>query len=195
MKYLAIVPVLFLLTACDASRSNQASSPAYSPFAIPTPAPTPAELKGSWRSTCVPSSELGIAESMTSEIGEKTLSLQTVMSRESDCSLADVEMTTDYDVKSEVETAGSEKWQATPTLLRIKPLTSLGMSMLAITKYCGIEDWVKGETREIPLVAGTVPEGCPSATRTLSFDGDKLHVSANRLKSSAPVREPYFMRK
>ena len=193
MKSLVIVPVLFLLTACGGLKDPRGEADS------PPPAPTPADVKGSWQSTCVPTSSLGISESMTSEIGEKSLTVQTLMGRESDCSLADVELTTEFELKTEVETAGSEKWQATPTLVRIKPLTSLGMSMLHLTKFCGIEDWVKGETREVPLSGGgSAPEGCPAnltAARILSFNGEKLNLVSSHLKTTASGRQPYFLKK
>lgn len=193
--YLIIVLVfaLFNISACAPSEPL-------------LPAKTQRELfAGKWQSTCVKARDFGITEAARLQVLGDKIVRESVISREADCSIADVEIR-QTDSFEFMDSGGDSaldltELDLTNESIAITPLTDLGASILRLVKFCGQTEWQVGITREIENLSDRAVKRClskwPSPNRLQIKSENKLYFGGTEVSTDSVTLDQvqFFIRK
>ena len=141
-----VIAAFALAAACSKRGGDSAGGDS----AVPTEPPVPqAALEGDWQSTCVSAEGFGISESTALEITPSALTSTTRKSREGDCSIEDVRITTvsRYNNPNPNEPTGTV--ELVPISVKVQAVTPVGASMLRMKLFCGQKEWIVGQEMEV----------------------------------------------
>jgi hypothetical protein len=212
MIFVLASTIAFALVLSSCAKEGSVAPAAVAPEAPPAPPPAPptAEelLRGSWISTVSKPTSFGICQAAGLRVSERETVFTYYNSRESDCSLMDVE--TNYTMKHVVGSAepNAIDEQMLPielkqTAVRVRPVSDLGASLLRIRKWCGIEDWASGRSYDVTAKVEKGEKNCARSlpkNHTFKIEGERMSLShkieADR-RNNIPASENrlVFMRK
>ena len=198
--------VALVLSSCAKEGSGGSADPVAGPAAPPAPPPpTPEELlRGAWLSTVSKPEPFGVCQATFLRVSEREAIVTTLNSRESDCSLIDVE--TSYSVKHVVGAANQAGFlpiEFQQNTVRVKPVSDLGASLLKIRKWCGTDKWVTGQEIDVTARVEKNDRNCARSllkNHMFKIEGDNLsltHKIEQDRRNNIPASEGrlLFMRK
>lgn len=148
---------------------------------------------GKWQSTCVKARDFGISENARFQVLGDKIVRESVISREADCSIADVEIR-QTDSFEFMDSSGDSSLDLTELDLTnestaITPLTELGASILRLVKFCGQTEWQVGITRDIENLSDRAVKRClskwPSPNRFQIKGENKLYFAGTEVSTDS----------
>ena len=174
-----LVAAFALAAACSKKGGDAAAGDS----AVPTEPPAPqAVLEGTWQSTCVSAEGFAITESTTLDVTPSALTSVTRKSREGDCSIEDVQITTVSRFHNPNPSEPSGKVELVPISVKVKAVTPVGASMLRMKLFCGQKEWIVGQELEVTDKATKKNKDCVQLAdskepRAYERQDDRLYLS------------------